>query len=144
MSLNPLNELRYRYRLALEHLNRSERLFSLEDWPGTVSSAQLAIENLAKSIIAMFEIPTWGHDPSSQLDRLVNRFSEDLRSLIEELALITHEIAPEHGRSSYGEPSKGVVPSEIYEKRHAQDALMKAKKAKEIVDKIMNAMKVRI
>jgi HEPN domain-containing protein len=57
MSFNPLSEVRYRYRLAMEHLKRAERLFSLRDWVGTTSSAQLAVENFAKAVIAVFEVP---------------------------------------------------------------------------------------
>jgi hypothetical protein len=37
LSFNPLSEVRYRYRLAVEQLERAETLFSLEDWVGTVS-----------------------------------------------------------------------------------------------------------
>ncbi len=57
MTFNPLAEVRYRYRLAVEHLERTERLFSLKDWAGTVSASQLAIENFAKAVIAIFEVP---------------------------------------------------------------------------------------
>ena len=32
MSLNPLAEVEYRYRLAKEHLDRASKLFSLKDW----------------------------------------------------------------------------------------------------------------
>lgn len=56
MSLNPLKEAGYRHRLAIEHLRRAERLFSLKDWVGAVSSSQLATENFAKSLIALFEV----------------------------------------------------------------------------------------
>ena len=63
MSLNPLSEIKYRLRLASEHLQRAERLFNLGDWVGTVSSSQIAVENFAKAVIAVFEVPTWSHDP---------------------------------------------------------------------------------
>lgn len=48
MSVNPLSEVGYRHRLAVEQLERAERLFSLRDWVGTVSSSQLVVENLAR------------------------------------------------------------------------------------------------
>ncbi|MEM2849944.1 MAG: hypothetical protein QXI36_06700 [Candidatus Bathyarchaeia archaeon] len=47
MSFNPLSEVRYRYRLAMEHLERAEKLFTLRDWVGVVSASQLAIENFS-------------------------------------------------------------------------------------------------
>jgi len=53
MSFNPLSEVRYRYRLAVEHLERAGRLFSLRDWVGTISSSQLAAENFESCYIGL-------------------------------------------------------------------------------------------
>jgi len=102
MSFNPLDEVKYRYRLAVEHLGRAERLFSLGDWVGTVSSSQSAVENFAKAVIAAFEVPTWSLDPSNQLSSLIERLPEALVEDVQELGVIVREMAPEHGRSSYG------------------------------------------
>ena len=110
MSLDPLSDVRYRCRLASEHLTRAEKLLSLGDWAGTVSAAQLWIENFAKAVIALFEVPTWSHDPSNQLHRLVNKLPDDIRDMTRGLAYMAHEVAPGHGRSSYGEPSAGLAP----------------------------------
>jgi HEPN domain-containing protein len=140
MSFNPLNEVRYRYRLAAEHLERAERLYSLGDWVGVVSSSQMAVENFAKAVIAIFEVPTWGHDPSNQLNGLAGRLPEEVIGDAEELAELAREMAPEHGRSTYGEPSAGLVPSEIYREDHAREALSKARKAGEISMKIFNRL----
>jgi len=144
MSLDPISDVRYRYKLASEHLTRAEKLLSLGDWAGTVSAAQLSIENFAKAVIALFQVPTWSHDPSNQLRRLVNRLPDDIRDGIRELASIAHEVAPEHGRSSYGEPSAGLAPSDIYIKGHAEDALIKAKGAKETVDRALSRINMQV
>ncbi|MEM0471744.1 MAG: HEPN domain-containing protein [Sulfolobales archaeon] len=143
MSYNPLDEARYRYRLALEHLKRAERLFSLGDWAGTVSASQLAVENFAKTIIAVFEIPTWSHDPSGQLNRLIERLPAGARSEARELATLARELAPEHGRSSYGEPSAGLLPSDIYKEEHALDALEKCRRAKVMTERIIEMLNIR-
>lgn len=110
MSINPLNEVKYRYKLANEKLERAEKLFSLKDWVGVVSNSQLAIENFAKTIIAIFEIPTWSHDPSNQLYDLIMKIPNELIENIKEIAIIAREMAPEHARSSYGEPTRGLTP----------------------------------
>ena len=144
MSLNPLNEVKYRYRLAIDCLSRAERAFSNKDWVVTVSSSQLAIGNFAKAIIAIFEIPTWSHDPSRQLEKLLNKMPSKVMDDIMLLAKLAKEIAPEHGRSTYGEPDKGLIPSDIYKEGHAIDALNKAKKAKEIVEMVLKEFKIRI
>jgi len=73
MSLDPLNEARYHFKLAKGHLARVERLLVLGDRAGVVHFAQLAVENFAKAVVALYEVPTWGHDPSSQLLRFLDK-----------------------------------------------------------------------
>ena len=144
MSFNPLSEVSYRYRLVVEHLERAGRLFSLGDWVGTVSASQLAVENFAKAVIATFEVPTWSHDPSNQLDSLLKKLPGDAADKVKELAVLAREMAPEHGRSSYGEPSAGLVPSDIYREDHASNALKKGKKARKIAERVLEKLNIRI
>jgi hypothetical protein len=49
------------------HLARAERLLGIGDSASIINFAQLAIENFAKAIIALYEVLTWSHDSSSQL-----------------------------------------------------------------------------
>ncbi|MEM3392719.1 MAG: DNA-binding protein [Candidatus Bathyarchaeia archaeon] len=114
----------------------------LRDWVGVVASSQLAIENFAKAVIAIFEVPTWSHDSSNQLNDLINRLSNDITDNARKLANLAKEFAPEHGRSTYGEPTAGLLPSDIYTKNHALNALEKAKEAEEIVKKIFNQLNI--
>jgi len=140
MSLNPSSEVRYRHRLASDHLKRAERLFQIGDWAGTVSASQLAVENFAKAVIGAFEVPTWGHDPSSQLSGLIESLPSNTKTMAKQLASMSLEAAPEHGRSSYGEPSSGLVPSDVYNEGHATNALSNARKAKETAEKILTRL----
>ena len=125
MSLNPLSEIKYRLKLASEHLQRAERLFNLGDWAGTVSSSQIAVENFAKAVIAVFEVPTWSHDPLEQLKSLIGRLPSSMTGIVSELMVIAGEVAPEHGRSTYGEPSMGLTPSDIYARSMLQACWVK-------------------
>jgi len=61
-----------------------------------------------------------------------------------ELADLAREMAPEHGRSSYGEPSAGLVPSDVYREDHASNALEKGKKARKITEKVLNQLNVEL
>jgi HEPN domain-containing protein len=140
MSLNPLNEARYRHKLAIEHLERTERLFSLKDWVGAVSSSQLAIESFAKSLIALFEVPTWSHDPSNQPDALISKMPRKAASDVKQLAALVLKMAPEHGRSSYGEPNAGLVPSDIYREKHALEAIGDGRKAGAIAERVLKLL----
>jgi len=47
---------------------------------------------------------------------------------MEELALIVKMLAPELGRATYGEPSRGLTPWEIYGRDDAERSLNYAKK----------------
>ncbi|MEM2437611.1 MAG: HEPN domain-containing protein [Thermoproteota archaeon] len=123
-------------------LEESRKLVSLRDWVGTVSSCQLAVENFAEAIIAVFEVPTWSHDPSDQLSNLIDRLPKISFKEIRELIAMVTELAPEHGRSTYGEPSAGLLPSDIYKEEHASSALEKAKRAREIAETILSQLNV--
>jgi len=144
MSLNPINEVRYRYRLARQNLTRAERLYKLGDWAGTVQSAQLAIENFTKTLIALFEIPTWSHDPSNQLLNLIGRFPNNVIDEIRELADLAREYAVEHSRSTYGEPDKGLTPDELYGEGDAHRILIKAYRAQNIVNEVLKILNISI
>jgi len=144
MSFNPASEVRFRYRLAVEYFERARRLFSLGDWVGAVSASQLAVENFAKAVIVVFEVPTWSHDPSSQLNGLVKRFPGDVVCDARELAAFVRELAPEHGRSSYGEPDAGLVPSDIYGEDHASNAVDKGRKARSIAERVLERLSVEL
>jgi len=144
MSIDPVEEARYRFRLAIQHFNRAKRLYELNDWVGTVQFSQLAIENFAKTLIALFEIPTWSHDPSNQLLKLLNKFPSKATNYIRELIEIVRDVAPEHGRSTYGEPSKGLTPNDIYTNNIAKEIFEKACRAKTIVKKVLNMLSIHL
>ena len=80
--IDPIGELEYRLALANEHLRRAETYCPLGDWAGCVHYSQLYIENFAKALISMYEVPTWSHDPSNQLLTLLNQLPEDLRGVL--------------------------------------------------------------
>ncbi len=144
MSIDPVEEAHYRFRLAIQHFNRAKRLYELNDWVGTVQFSQLAIENFAKTLIALFEIPTWSHDPSNQLLKLLNKFPSKATNYIRELIEIVRDVAPEHGRSTYGEPSKGLTPNDIYTNNIAKEIFEKACRAKTIVKKVLNMLSIHL
>jgi len=138
---NPLNEVIYRFKLAKGYLREAINAFQRGDWRSTVEASQLASENSAKAIIAFYRIPSWTPDPSNELLELLH---SSVRDLVEELAMIVRTLAPEHGRSTYGEPTRGLTPWDIYEKSDAERALNMAKKAIENTVKILQVLNVKI
>jgi len=138
--IDPIRELEYKLALANEHLRRAETYCQLGDWAGCVHYSQLSIENFAKALISMYEVPTWSHDPSNQLLTLLNQLPEDLRSIVRELAIISHEVAVEHARSTYGEPSSGLTPGMLYDRDYASALLNKARRARDIVNTVLRRL----
>ncbi len=142
--IDPMNEVKYRYELANEHLSRAERYYELDDWAGCVHSSQLAVENFAKAIIAIYQVPTWSHDPSNQLMSIISQVPGSVKELIIELARMSHELAAEHARSTYGEPTAGLTPGMIYNREIAARALSMAHRARDIVTSVFNALGITV
>ena len=141
---DPIDEVNYRYRLAINYLREANEAFSRGDWRGTVAAAQLSAENAAKAIIAVYRIPSWSHDPSGELEDVMANLPGDLANLAGELAVMVRRLAPEHGRSTYGEPERGLTPWEIYSRGDAEAALGMARRAVEIMRAVLRALGIEV
>jgi len=141
---NPLNEVIYRYKLAKNFLREAEEAFKRGDWRNTVSASQLAAENAAKAIIAFYRIPSWSHDPSHELLSILSNIPSHVRKLTEEVAVIARTLAPEHGRSTYGEPTRGLTPWDIYKREDAEKAINIARKAVKNTIKVLKALNIKL
>lgn len=138
--IDPAGEIKYRYGLANEHLGRAERSCEAGDWASCVHYSQLAVENFAKAIIAIYQVPTWSHDPSNQLMNIIDQVPTSVKELVIELARMSRELAAEHSRSTYGEPAAGLTPSMIYDSEAAAKALSMARRAREIAISVFKAL----
>lgn len=105
-----------------------------------VASSQLCAENAAKAVIAFFRIPSWSHDPSPELIDLLGYFPSNVGKLVEELTNIVRSLAVEHGRTTYGEPLRGLTPWDIYTSTDAEKALSMANRALENALRILQAL----
>lgn len=144
MRLNPSNEVSYRARLAAQYLMEAQEAFKRGNHRLAVASSQLSAENSAKAVIALFRAPSWSHDPSHELLEVSSTLPPDLKKLAEELADITRQLAPEHGRATYGEPLRGLTPWDLYDERSAFEALSKARIAKEVMNMILRKLGVSL
>jgi HEPN domain-containing protein len=140
--INPISEVGYRLKLAERYLMEAEDAYGRGDFRGTVSSSQLAAENAAKAVIAVYRIPSWSHDPSHELREIAGQIPQNLKPQLEELAEIAGLLAPEHGRAVYGEPTKGLTPWEIYTENDAELALQRAERAVELARILLRELRV--
>ena len=134
--------MRYGVELATRYLREAEEAFERRDYRGVVASSQLCAENAAKAVIAPYRIPSWSHDPSHELLEVIQHLRPELRGLAEELAEITRKLAPEHGRATYGEPTRGLTPWDIYGEGDALEALSMARRAWELMKAVLKELKV--
>jgi len=129
LKLNPINEVLYRIKLAKKYLEEAEKAYGRSDWRTTVSSSQLSAENSGKAVVAFYKIPSWSHDPSHELLEIISTTPLEITEKIERLTEINRLLAPEHGRSTYGEPLRGLTPWEIYSDGDAERSLRMAREA---------------
>jgi HEPN domain-containing protein len=116
-------------REAKEDLDRAIRYSELKDGVTVIHYSQLAVEKSAKALISCFEAFEWTHDPSRQLEKLVEKGLLPHHYL--EVASYAREAAPWHGRSTYGGLGNGLwrSPSELCTEDAAMELLDKAKKS---------------
>ncbi|RLE89483.1 MAG: DNA-binding protein [Thermoprotei archaeon] len=142
MKLNPQSQVQYRVKLATRYLKEAEEAIKRKDYRNTVASSQLCAENAAKAIIALYRIPSWSHDPSHELLEVIQHLKPELRRLAKELAEIARKLAPEHGRTTYGEPTRGLTPWDIYSEEDAIEALSMARRAWKSMKTILKELKI--
>jgi len=142
LRFNPLSDVAYRRKLTNKYLKEAGENFKRGDYRRTVESAQLATENAAKAIIALYHVPSWSHDPSIELLELLKKLPKELEVKARKLAQIAHKLAPEHGRVTYGEPVRGVTPWELYKKKDAEEALIMAKDCVKLLREILKNMPI--
>lgn len=137
MRFNPTHEMEYRLILAQKYLEDAEQRLRSSDFRGCVQYSQLAAENAAKAVIAMRRTPSWGHDPSGELLEVANELDSDRREKAVRLAEISSRLAPEHGRTTYGEPERFLTPWMLYDLQGAEGAIALAREAVAIMNQII-------
>lgn len=137
MKFDPSHEIEYRAQLARGYLQDAERRLDSSDFKGCVQYSQLAAENAAKAVIATRRTPSWGHDPSSELLAIAKELGPDRQERVNRLAGISSQLAPEHGRTTYGEPERFLTPWALYDLQAADRAVALAREAVAIMNAII-------
>lgn len=131
--------MEYRAQLAREYLEDAESRLRSDDYKGCVQYSQLASENAAKAVIATRRTPSWAHDPSAELLEVAKELAPKLAEKASRLAEISSLLAPEHGRTTYGEPERFLTPKMLYNLEWANHAITIAREAIEIMNEILTS-----
>ncbi len=131
---------RVRRKLARSYFGEAERALARGDFRSCAASSQLAAENAAKAIIALFGVLSCSHDPSPELEEVIRELLLELREKAGRVAEIAHELAPEHGRAVYGEPTVGPTPWDLYDEATARRLLERAREAVELAEEMLERL----
>jgi HEPN domain-containing protein len=111
-------------------LKSAERAFNEGFWAYCMRQSQECVELSLKAALRLvaIEYPKI-HDISYVLTEERNRFPEQSRGEIEELAEISSTLSKMRGPSMYGDEMKGLPPEELFKRGDAEYALKGAEKS---------------
>lgn len=138
--MDSTEEARYRLRLAEGYAREAEELLGASQWRASVSSAQLAVENSAKAVLALVGPLSKSHDLSSMLLDAAEDLGLDHQALrqLERLAECTRLLGlREHIMTDYGDELAYRTPWEIYDDERARRASALAKEAYDIAHRVV-------
>jgi len=133
---------------ARKYLESTEKRLLAKDWRGSCQDGQLAIETLAKAIIACFEEPKWTHKPGEQLEKLleenkteiVKTIGENLFFELEEIGTVADDVAPWHGWGTYSkiESDRIISPFKISSEEASRELVQKVRQSYKIAAFFIN------
>lgn len=126
--------------MACEYLEDAESMLRGGDFRGCVQCSQLSTENAAKAVIATRRIPSWSHDPSGEVLQIVPEMNSTIQEKARRLGTIAASLAPEHGRTTYGDPLRMLTPRMLYDAKAAKKSLELAKEALSLMQEILRAL----
>jgi len=139
-------ESEIRLKDAEYFLRSAEDNLPLKHFTIVVHSAQLCIELSAKAVIAFYEEPSWTHDPSEQLSRILEERGEELAEMVEDLFTLAEDAKvalPWHGWSTYGkrtEDGAWIAAVDACTQEVAQDLLERARRSHEMAMKFFRGV----
>jgi HEPN domain-containing protein len=130
----------YRLKLARGFLEEAQQDASLSRWRSSVDSAQLAVENAAKVVLALTGRIGRTHNPATQIRRLIDegQLGADFSERLERLAELAELLGPDiHIQTDYGDEVEGRTPWELFDEADARQALAIAEEAVSLVDQLI-------
>jgi HEPN domain-containing protein len=137
--VNFKEDAEYRKRLAIGFLEEARLNLKFELWRSCVDNSQLSIENSGKMIIALFEPIEKTHNPSHQLNRIVDhkKLYDALKPQIYELISILDRFGiEEHFMTDYGDETTRTDPWSLFNKEDAEEALAMAERSYTLAEEI--------
>lgn len=127
-----MEDARYRLELGSGFLNEARDDVALRRWRSCVDNSQLAVENGAKSVLALVGPVGRTHATADLLRRALReaRFPSTRADLVSQLTQLTEELGWDvHVASDYGDEAGRRTPWELFDEVAARQALGVAEEA---------------
>lgn len=124
--MKSLQAAQYRFKIAQGFLGEARQDVDLRRWRSAVDNAQLAVENAAKSVLALVGPVGRTHNPAIQLRRFSKEglFPSDWQERVRQLAERAETLGPDvHIQTDYGDEVAGRTPWELFDETDARQAL---------------------
>lgn len=127
-----MEEASFRIRLAEGFLNEARQDHGLSRWRSCVDNGQLAVENAAKSVLALLGPVGRTHQPAPLIREALaeGAFDDEHREAVALIVEYAELLGPDiHTRSDYGDEASGLTPWELFGDADAGQALTWAEHA---------------
>jgi HEPN domain-containing protein len=127
-----LSSARYRFAIAQGFLDEARQDVDLQRWRSAVDNAQLAVENAAKTALALVGPVGRTHNPAVQLRQFMGEgvFPPEWQARVRQLAAQAELLGPDvHIQTDYGDEAEGRTPWELFKEVDARQALAIAEQA---------------
>jgi HEPN domain-containing protein len=136
-------QFHYRLKLAQGFLQELRQDISLKRWRSAMNNAQLAVENAAKSILALAGPLGRTHNPAPLVRQLLEKklLPQLPTDKVARLAELAELLGPDvHIQTDYGDETGALTPWELFGEDDAQQALSWAEEAVAIVEAVADQL----
>jgi HEPN domain-containing protein len=107
-------------------------------WAATVREAQECVELFLKGALRLVAVePARTHDVAEVLRREADRFPEWCRSVLEQLATISTDLAGDRGVAFYGDERQELGPQELFDDKDARRALRNLEFVAQVCERLL-------
>jgi HEPN domain-containing protein len=136
----PNPSARYRQKVAAGFLAEARQNLAAGQWRACVEHCQLAVENAAKTALALLGPVPRTHDPGTTLHRALEqeRFPASARREVERLIALAGQLGADiHVAISYGDEEALQTPWDLFDESDARRAIEFAAEACQLAERLM-------